>query len=220
MSIRKFTVAAVTAVGLSLGAYSASAGPVNEGAALSSVTAPSTFTLVRGGGGMGGGGMGHAGGGFGGGHGMAMGGHMGGMGGHMGGMGGRGMHFGGPGIGGRSFAGPGFNRGFYGGRTGFYHPGIAGRGIYAGRGFYGGRTAFYRPGIAGRGIHAGRGFAGRTAFFHGHRGFWRHGHFFPFVGVGLWGLDYGYGGGSCYWNCRAAGYGPGYCSAYAYNFCY
>jgi hypothetical protein len=202
MSIRKFTVAAVAALGLSLGAHSASAGSMNEGAALSSAKAPSTFTLVRGGGGMGGGGMGH--GGFGGGHmgGMAMGGHMGGhmggmaMGGHMGGHVG-GMRFGGPGIGGRSFAGPGIHR-FYGGRTAFYRPGIAGRGIYAGRGVYGGRMAFH----------------------HGHRGFWRHGHFFPFVGVGLWGWDYGYGGGSCYWNCRAAGYGPGYCSAYAYNFCY
>ena len=113
MSIRKFTVAAVAALGLSLGAYSASAGPVNDGAALSSAKTPSTFTLVRGGGGMGGGGMGHGGGGFGGGIG----------GGHMGGM-----HFGGPGIGGRSFAAPGFNRGFYGGRTAFYRPGIAGRG--------------------------------------------------------------------------------------------
>jgi hypothetical protein len=120
--------------------------------------------------------------------GMAMGGHMG------------GMHFGGPGIGGRSFAAPGINRGFYGGRTAFYRPGIAGRGIYAGRGFYGGRTAFHN----------------------GHRGFWRNGHFYPFigVGVGLWGWDYGYGGGSCYWKCLAAGYDAGYCSANAYNFCY
>ena len=58
---------------------------------------------------------------------------------------------------------------------------------------------------------------GRTAFFHGRRGFFRHGHFFPFA-VGLYG--YGYGDGSCYWNCRAKGFGPGYCSAYAYNFCY
>ena len=34
------------------------------------------------------------------------------------------------------------------------------------------------------------------------------------------GYGYGNGGGSCYWNCRAQGFGPGYCSAYAYNFCY
>jgi hypothetical protein len=187
MSIKKLTVAAVAALGLSLGAYSASAGPLNGDAAFSSAKAPSTFTLVRGmgGGGMGGG-MGH-GGGFGGGMG---GGHMGGMGmgGHMGGMGGR------------SFAAPGINRGFYGGRTAFYRPGIAGRGVYAGRGFPGGRAAFHN----------------------GHRGFWRHGRFFPFVGVGvgLWGWDYGYDGGSCYTNCLAAGYGAGYCSANAYNFCY
>ena len=60
---------------------------------------------------------------------------------------------------------------------------------------------------------------GRTAFFHGRRGFFRHGHFFPFA-VGLYGYGYGNGGGSCYWNCRAQGFGPGYCSAYAYNFCY
>ena len=94
MSIKKLTVAAVAALGLSLGAYSASAGPLNEGAAFSSAKTPSTFTLVRGGeawavaawatvaavlaGAMGGGGFG---GGMGGGHmgGMAMGGHMGGM---------------------------------------------------------------------------------------------------------------------------------------------
>jgi hypothetical protein len=181
MFIKKLTVAAVAALGLSLGAYSASAGPLNESIPpLSSATSPSTFTLVRGmgGGGMGGG-MGH-GGGFGGGMG----------GGHMGGMG----------MGGRSFAAPGINRGFYGGRTAFYRPGIAGRGVYAGRGFPGGRTAFHN----------------------GNRGFWRHGRFFPFVGVGvgLWGWDYGYDGGSCYTNCLAAGYGAGYCSANAYNFCY
>lgn len=199
MSIKKLTVAAVAALGLCLGAYSASAGPLNEGSAFSSAKALSTFTLVRGmgGGGMGGGGMGHGGGGFGGGMG---GGHMGGMamGGHMGGM-----RSGGPGMGGRSFAAPGINRGFYGGRTAFYRPGIAGRGVYAGRAFAGGRMAFHN----------------------GHRGFWRHGHFYPFagvgLGVGLWGWDDGYyGGGSCFSNCLAAGYDAGYCSANAYNFCY
>ena len=56
MSIKKLTVAAVAALGLSLGAYSASAGPLNEGAAFSSAKSPSTFTLVRSG--MGGGGIG------------------------------------------------------------------------------------------------------------------------------------------------------------------
>jgi hypothetical protein len=91
-----------------------------------------------------------------------------------------------------------------------------------GMGMRPGGMHFARPGMAGRfhggpGI-AGRGFAGRSAFYHGHRGYWRGGRFFPFYGVGVW--DYGYGGGSCYWNCRAAGYGPGYCSAYSYNFCY
>ncbi len=58
------------------------------------------------------------------------------------------------------------------------------------------------------------------------RGFarhFRHGHFRegPFFGLGL---DYGYsdwyGGGSCYWNCRSEGHGPGYCQAYAWEYCY
>jgi len=176
MSIKRITAAAVAALGLSLGAYSASAGPVNEGAALSSANAPSTVTLVRG---MGGG-MGH---GFGGGMGHGFG--------------------GGPGFGGRGMS-MGMMRG----------PGSHG---------FSGRTAFYRPGFAGRGIYAGRGFDGRSAvFFHGRRGFFRHGRFFPLVGVGLWDwdYDYGYGGGSCYSNCLAAGYGPGFCSVNAASFCY
>ena len=62
----------------------------------------------------------------------------------------------------------------------------------------------------------GRSFAGH--FRHGH---FRHGHFHegPFFGFGL---DYGYpyGGGSCYWNCRSEGHGPGYCRAYAWEYCY
>ena len=50
----------------------------------------------------------------------------------------------------------------------------------------------------------------------------RHGHFRggPFFGFGL---DYGYpgyGGGSCYWNCRSEGHGPRYCRAYAWEYCY
>ena len=186
MSIKRITVAAIAALGLSLGAYSASAGPVSEGVALSSGKAPSTFTLVRGmGGGMGGGHMG----GFGGGHmGGFGGGHMGAMG--AGRIGGMSMgHFGGPRFGATNFwVGPRFAGRFDGGR-------------FAGRRFDGGRHAI---------------------FFHGRRGFFRHGRFFPFFGVGLYGYDYGYGygGGSCYWNCRSAGYSPGYCNVYAYNFCY
>ena len=127
-----------------------------------------------------------------------MGGGMGG--GHMGGMG--------MGMGGAHFGGMG---GMHAGAMNF-------GGVN--RGFYGGRSAFYRPGIAGRGLNGVRGFNGRTAVFHGHRGYWRHGHFFPFFGVGLWDYGYGYGGASCYSNCLAAGYGPGYCNAYSYNFCY
>jgi hypothetical protein len=45
----------------------------------------------------------------------------------------------------------------------------------------------------------------------GHRrGYWRSGHW-------IW-LDLGWGD-SCYANCIAAGFGPSYCSIYAYNFC-
>jgi hypothetical protein len=50
----------------------------------------------------------------------------------------------------------------------------------------------------------------------------RHGHFRggPFIGFGLdYGYPYWYGGGSCYWNCRSLGYGPGYCRAYAWEYC-
>ncbi len=161
MFIKKIAVAAVAALGLSLGAYSASAAPQNDGAP-APLNPQSTFTLIRAGGG------GHMGGG--GGH---MGGHMGGMGGHFGGMGG--MRMGGMRMG----AGPRM----------------------------GGRYAF-----AGGRVAGGRYAGGRTVFYHGRRGYWRGGRFFPFFGI--------YAGGSCYWNCRAQGFGPGYCSAYAYNFCY
>jgi hypothetical protein len=53
---------------------------------------------------------------------------------------------------------------------------------------------------AGRWRHGGR--------WHGRRGYWRHGRWF-------W-----YGGGSCYWNCINAGFGPAYCSVNAWRFCY
>ncbi len=176
MSIKKLTFAAVAALGLSLGAYSASAGPVSEGAALPAAQAPSAFTLVgHGGGGGGGGGGGHGGGGFGGGFGGGMGHGGGGFGGFSGGMG-------------HSFGGMGHG---YGG-MGMMHGGMAGRGVHG----------------------------GRMAFNHGHRGYWRNGRFYPFYGIGLWDYGYGYDGGSCYWNCRAAGYGPGFCSVNAYSFCY
>ena len=169
MPIKKITVAAVAALGLSIGASSASASPVNQGATAPAFSkAPSTFTLIAA--------------------------HMGGGGGHMGGgMGG--MHFGGGGMshmGGAHFAGGGMR--YSGPRIGGFHG-------------YGRPTGFYNSGPA-------RFHGGRTAFYHGHHGHWRHGHWYPFVGVGI------YAGGSCYWNCRAAGYGPAYCSAYSYNFCY
>ncbi len=151
MSIKRIAVAAVAAFGLSLGAYSASAGPLNE--ALPS-HAPSTFTLIAHGGGHGGGG--HGGGGHGG-----------------------GMH--------------------------------AVECTWAGCTWAGMHMAGHRGMHAGRITRAG---GGRTAFYHGGRrggGYWRGGRWY---GRG-W-----YGGGSCYGNCLAAGYGPGYCSVYSYNFCY
>ena len=186
MSIKKLTVAAVAALGLTLGAYSASAGPMNEGAALPAAKAPGSFTLVFG---HGGGGGGHGGGG--------------GMG-FSGGMGHGGMGFsGGMGSMGHSFGSMGHSYGSMG------HS-------YGGMGVMHGPSVghYYGGGMAGHGIYGGR------SAFNGHRGYWRHGHFFPFYGVGLWDYGYGDGGGSCYWNCRSQGYGPGFCSANAYAFCY
>ncbi len=170
MSLRSITVAAIAALGLSLGAQSAPAGSLSEGAAPAAANAPgsSALIMVRSGGG---------------------GGHMGGGGAHMGGIGGMSMGGAGP-----MHMGPGF----MGSRMG-------------GPGGYSMGRNYGRPG----GYAIGRHYAG-----HGMRGHWRNGRFFPFVGVGLWGYGDDWGGGSCYWNCRAAGYGPGYCSAYAANFCY
>lgn len=56
---------------------------------------------------------------------------------------------------------------------------------------------------------------GRVFAHHFHHGR----QFAPFIGYG-YDYPYWYDGGSCYWNCRNAGHGPGYCQAYAYNFCY
>ncbi|MGO8953711.1 MAG: hypothetical protein ACLPWS_10170 [Rhodomicrobium sp.] len=104
------------------------------------------------------------------------------------------------GHGGHGGAGGGYGGGFGGGFGGF-------GGKAAGIGGYSGHPAF-APG-GGRFAHRGH-FRGRRRFFGG-----------PFIG---WGYDYDYpywyDSGSCYWNCRNSGYGPGYCRAYAYNFCY
>jgi hypothetical protein len=81
-------------------------------------------------------------------------------------------------------------------------------GRYAGR-FDGGRVRRFDGGR-----FEGQRFRGRTTFYHGKRGYWRGGRWFPLVGFGL------YEGGSCYWNCREQGYGPGYCRVNAYDFCY
>ena len=64
----------------------------------------------------------------------------------------------------------------------------------------------------GRRAVAGRRFAGprRVRFWRNGRWVWG-----PAVGVGIAAGV----GGSCYWNCRNAGHGPGFCRAYAGNFC-
>jgi hypothetical protein len=53
--------------------------------------------------------------------------------------------------------------------------------------------------------------------FRHNRGF--DGDAFPLWGYGYDSLYLEGGDASCYWNCRSAGYGPGYCQANAYNFC-
>ncbi|MBI4725159.1 MAG: hypothetical protein HY765_09320 [Rhodomicrobium sp.] len=95
-----------------------------------------------------------------------------------------------------------------------------------------GAGAFARSsprGFMGRGMVGRQAFAAPRSYWKGGR-YWRHGRwhgkrFFrrgvPIVAPFFYD-DYYYGGGytgSCYWNCRNLGYGPGYCRAYAYNFC-
>lgn len=245
MRINYTLTAAVAALGLCAIAPGANAGSVAQSSAAAAVdnqaiaSANSTFELIRGGfgggrgGGFGGGrGFGGGGRGFGGGFGRGFGG-MGGMR-AFGGMGGmRGMRTFGGMRGMRAFGG----RRVFAGRA--FGPRMRGisrgrRAAFAGR--VGRRGGFVR-GVGPRGrFVAGRRFAGRGAFVRGGR-FARNTRFFRgrrfvrvfrggrwiWAPVGLyagWWDGYGYGyGGSCYWNCRAAGYGPGYCSAYAFNFC-
>jgi len=64
------------------------------------------------------------------------------------------------------------------------------------------------PGI-GHGVPHGA----RWGWRGGRRGYW-------YGGVWYWWGPVGVYGGSCYWNCINAGFGPGYCSAYSFNFCY
>jgi hypothetical protein len=92
------------------------------------------------------------------------------------------------------------------------------RGVRAG----GPRRAAVRGGprrAAVRGVGPRRAFVGgpraaRRRFAGSRRGrFWRHGRWYgPAIGVGI-------GGGSCYWNCRNAGHGRGFCRANAGRFC-
>ncbi len=176
MSIKKLTVAAIAALGLTLGAYSASAGPVSEGAALPAAKAPSTFTLVFG---HGGGGGGHGGGG-----GMGFG----------GGMGHGGMGF--SGSMGHSFGSMGHS---YGGMGMMHGPGV---GHFTAAGWpVTVSTAAAQLSITVTAAIGAMGTSSRSMA----------------LACGIMAMAMG---GSCYWNCRAAGYGPGFCSVNAYDFCY
>ncbi len=156
MSLKRLIIVAVSAVGLSLTGYSASAGPVQDagGAATQMVNSKSTFTLIRGGRGGGGGG------------------------GFRGGAGGGGF------------------RSFSSGRSSFQ----SGPSLRSG-------SLRFAPRISGIGGRRAYG-----ALRGGRRGYWRGGRWYWYGG--------GYYGGSCYSNCLAAGYGPAYCSTYAYDYCY
>jgi hypothetical protein len=78
-----------------------------------------------------------------------------------------------------------------------------------------GRSPMMHGPVIGRGPVMGHGRVFARHFRHGH---FREG---PFFGFGLdYGYPYWYGGGSCYWNCRSEGHGPGYCRAYAWEYCY
>jgi hypothetical protein len=82
-----------------------------------------------------------------------------------------------------------------------------------------GRSGGPRGFSMGNGHMGRRGTPGRTFAFrdHHHHRHFRDGAIFGF------GFDYGYpglyDGGSCYWNCRAEGYGPGFCRANAWEYC-
>ena len=94
-----------------------------------------------------------------------------------------------------------------------------------GGGGRGGSFASGGVGVSRGGINSGRAFStgprsgrGYVREGRGSYGYRRRGYgFAPFVGYGY--NDTYYGGGSCYWNCRSSGYGPGYCRSYAVNFC-
>jgi hypothetical protein len=191
MFIGKTLAAAAAAVALAFPSYAAPAGAFNDAAPK---TAQGAVTLIqhhRGGGGRGGGmGAMHGRGGMG----MP---HMGMP--HMGAMGRSGPRMGAMGMSRRHMG----SMRMTGPRFGSYQ-------------FRGNRYArLDRSGVwTGRFKGHGHRFRGRTAFYHGRRGYWRGGWWVPFAGFGL------YDDGNCYWNCRAQGYGPAYCRAFAYDFCY
>jgi hypothetical protein len=96
-----------------------------------------------------------------------------------------------------------------------------------GGGMRGPRFAAVRTGPRGRAAVVRGG--NRTAFIRGRRvggrfvggrrvRYWRNGRWW--WGPTAAGIGVGAGGGSCYWNCRNAGHGPGFCRAYAFNYCY
>ncbi len=90
--------------------------------------------------------------------------------------------------------------------------GGGGRGMHMRGGGGRGGMRGTRMGFRGH-MRGGRHFA---RFHHQHhRRFWRHGRWYGgTVGYG------GGGGGSCFWNCRNAGYSSNYCRFNSANFCY
>jgi hypothetical protein len=119
-----------------------------------------------------------------------------------------------------------------------YSSGGGGSFGHGGGGFSRGSGSFGHSGMAwGRssGIHGysmgqgvmRHGFTGQRLSMRrgGAFGFEHHRHH-RFGGFALLGYPYGYsdwydsGSGSCYWNCRAEGYGPGFCRANAWEYCY
>jgi hypothetical protein len=116
-------------------------------------------------------------------------------------------------------------RGMRGGGGGMRMGGMRMGGMRAGgmrmggmRGMRGPRMAAMRTGPRRGAVvvrRGGRGFAGGRRFAGGR--YWRNGRWW--YGPAAVGFVGGIGGGSCYWNCRNTGYGPGFCRAYAGNFC-
>jgi hypothetical protein len=112
-------------------------------------------------------------------------------------VGGHGGH--GGGHGGGHFGG-GLGGGHFGGGSHFSGGGHFSAPRFSG-GHYGGRHL-------GGGNWGGRSWSHRGGHWRGH-GYRRGGYYY-----------YGWGGGSCYGNCLAAGYSSSYCAVHSYDFCW